>query len=458
MTMNLTGKRPTFSRKGPKSKPFRVLVLLLLILIGAWISTKIGTGSDDIIQPLFLPTPTATRTAESYLKEAKAFFNAGKIDDPDETDAIDAYRMALDLDPENAQGWAELARLLTYSSNLLSTQEDRIARLEQARNAIDKAMEINPDDSNVQAIRALVLDWSASVATDTKQKMNWLSEAEQAAVHAYNIDPNNYLGLAFYAEVLLDRNKYSQAEQYAHQAVTLAPNVMDTHRVYGLIMESFGNYRLAIEEYEKAAAINPNLTFLYVRIGVIYRRLKVYDSALAYFNKAIAINKSNGINNPIPYLGIAKTYSRTGDFFIAALNAEKALGFNPTNANTYGQLGIIYTKARNFESAMEVLKCAVQGCTAQEAKTILDDLMPGNTIEVNAPVQKLALTNIAVAYYYAQYGSVLAALSRPNQNYCPEALSILAQVKKAFPDEPGLKGIVAENESICKMIVSTPSP
>jgi len=460
MDRNLTGKRPTFSQKGPKSSPIRVLILAIIIAAGIWLSTKIGSQPDDIIQPLFLPTPTATRTAESYLAEAQAFFNSGKIDnpDPEQIDAIDAYRKALELEPQNAEAWAELARLLTYSSSLLSTQEARIARMEEAREAIDKALEINPDDSNIQAIHALVLDWSASYATDNTQRENWLLEAEQAAAHAYNIDPNNYLGLAYYAEVLLDRNKYSQAEQYARQAVTLAPNVMDTHRVYATVLESFGQYRVAIEEYEKAAEINPNLTFLYVRIGVNYRKLKVYKSALEYFNKAISINEANGIKNPIPYLGIAKTYSRIGEFFIAALNAEKALSIDPTNANTYGQLGIIYTKARNFESAMPVLKCAVQGCTAEEAKSILDDLIPGNTIEINEPVQKLALTNIEVAYYYAQYGSVLAALSRPNQNYCPEAMAVLEQIKVTFPDEPGLQGIIAENEAICHLIEETATP
>jgi len=458
MDRNLTGKKPTFSQKGPRSKPFRVLFLLALIAGGIWLVQEIGSKPGNLIKPLFLPTPTATRTANSYLKEAQAFVNAGKIDDPSETDAIDAYRKALAIDPQNAQAWAELARILTYSSTLLSTQEDRIARMEEARQTIDKALAIQPDDSTIQAIYALVLDWSATFTPDPNQMKTWLIEAEQAAAHAYNLDPNNYLGLAYYAEVLLDRQKYSQAEQYARQAVELAPTVMDTHRVYATVMESFGQYRIAIEEYEKAAEINPNLTFLYIRIGVIYRKLKVYERALEYFNKAISINKTNGIQDPIPYIGIAKTYSRTGEFFIAAINAEKALSLDPTNANTYGQLGIIYTKARNFESAVLVLKCAVHGCSVEETKGILDDLIPGNTIEVVEPVKGLALTNIEVAYYYAQYGSVLAALSRPQQNYCPEAMAVLEQVRSAYPGDPGLMGIVSENEAICLLLKETPSP
>lgn len=433
-------------------------MLIVLIAGGVWLAQNIGNEPSAVVKPLFLPTPTPTRTAKSYILEAQAFFDAGKISDPVERDAIDAYRQALTLDPTNGQVWAELARLLTYSSSLLSTQEERIERMAEARQAIEQAVQYAPDDSTVQAIRALVLDWSASVATDNDQREKWLSEAELAAGLAYNLDPENYLALAYYAEVLLDRQKWAQAEQYARQAVELAPDVMDTHRVYATVMESFGQYRLAIEEYEKAAQINPNLTFLYIRIGVIYRELEIYDRALEYFEKAIAINNSNNVRDPIPYIGIAKTYSRTGDFFIAALNAEKAISFDPTNANTYGQLGIIYTKARNFESALPVLKCTVIGCSATEAKQILDELIPGNTIEVAAPVGPLALTNLEVAYYYAQYGSVLAALSRPGQNYCPQALVVLEQVREAFPGDPALMGIVSENEAICRLLEETPAP
>jgi hypothetical protein len=37
-------------------------------------------------------------------------------------------------------------------------------------------------------------------------------------------------------------------------------------------------------------------------------------------------------------------------------------------------LGIIFFKARNYESAVEVLRCAVEGCSAAENGTLLCDL------------------------------------------------------------------------------------
>ncbi len=47
---------------------------------------------------------------------------------------------------------------------------------------------------------------------------------------------------------------------------------------------------------------------------------------------AADIDEQLGVRNPIPNLEIAKTYTQQGEFFIAARNAEKALSFDPTNA------------------------------------------------------------------------------------------------------------------------------
>ena len=446
MDRKLTGKRPTFSTNKTTINFTLIGILLLLIVVGLWFSFQVN-DPEGRFEPLFLPTPTATRTVDSLVLEGEAYFAAGKIYDPEGKDAIDAYYDVLELHPDNARVRAELARLLTYSSALLSTTEERAERLSLARQEIQHASDLAPDDSTVQAIRALVLDWSStSSAASQEEKVAWINEAEQAANLAITLDPNNSLALAFYAEVLLDQNQKAQAEEHARRAVTQGPELMDTHRVYGTVLESLGEYRFAIEEFEKAAEINPNLTFLYIRIGVIYRALKVYDTALDYFAKAITVNQSNGVEDPLPYIAIAKTYSRAGEFFIAAVNGEKAIAINPTNADTYGQLGDIYVRARNYEGAMPVLKCAVVGCTAEENEV------------GGVAVQALELLNFDVAYYFARYGSVLAALSRPEENYCPEAIEILAELKIAYGSDPILMSIVAENEAICLLLEDTPAP
>jgi tetratricopeptide (TPR) repeat protein len=223
--------------------------------------------------------------------------------------------------------------------------------------------------------------------------------------------------------------------------------LMDTHRVYAYVLETLGKYNSAIQQYQEAARINPNMTFLYVRIGQNFREgIRNPDRALDYFDRAAKINQTLGVQNPLPYIEIARTYTQIGQFFAASINAEKALELDPSSAQTYGQLGIIFRRARNYEGAMSLLQCAVVGCTAAENEMGKVD------------VQGLPLTSLTVAYYYVEYGTNLAFLSRPNENYCPQARQVLAQVRLAYPDDVTLIGIADDSEGICKRLDAGQAP
>jgi len=73
----------------------------------------------------------------------------------------------------------------------------------------------------------------------------------------------------------------------------------------------------------------------------------------------------------------------------------------------------------------------------------------------------LPLSNTTVVYYYT-YGSVLAALSIPQRNYCTDAMQVLNEVRTAFTADPTILGIVNAGEQICQSlaqdIIQTPTP
>jgi tetratricopeptide (TPR) repeat protein len=455
MEREIVGKQPNFrpARKG--SNFYRVVLWLSLILVFIWIILSYQRG--QIKSPLDA-TSTPTRLAASYFMEAKAYFDAGKLDDPSNAtpgpgvppinDAIDAYMAALAGEPNNAQAWAELARIQTYSSSMMRNDTERLTRLEEAKASADRALALAPDDSTVRAIRAFALDWyafSSRISADQMQAL--LIEAEREASRAFQLDPQNALALAYYAEILADQQKWTQAEKYAAQAVALGPGLMDTHRVYGYVLETLGKYNSAIQQYQEAARITPNLTFIYIRIGQNFREgIRNPERALDYFDRAAKINEQLGVQNPLPFIEIARTYTQLGQFFAASINAEKALNFDPTNAQTYGQLGIIFRRARNYEGAMSLLKCAVRGCTPEENEM------------GKVAVQGLPLTSITVAYYYVEYGTNLAFLSRPNENYCPDAIAVLEEVRASYSNDPTLMGIIEDSEGICRRLQAGPTP
>lgn len=458
MDRDITGKKPSFHRQVKSTSFYRVMTLLGLIIASVWLLTMVRRR--EIISP-FEPTPTPTRVSESFFQEAQAYFDSGVLDNPVQptaivgkevnlviNDAIDAYQAALKGDPDNARAWAELGRIQAYSSSMLRSDTERLARLEEAKASVDKAIQLSPDDSTNRAIRAFVLDWYAfNALVPINQREDLLVEAELEASRAFQLDPENALALAYYAEILADEQKWTQAEKYAAQAVALNPSLMDTHRVYGYVLETLGKYNSAIQQYQEAARINPNMTFLYLRIGQNFREgIRNPDRALEYFDRAAKINQALGIQNPLPYIEIARTYTQIGQFFAASINAEKALELDPTSPQTYGQLGIIFRRARNYEGAMSLLKCAVVGCTAEENEM------------GKIAVQGLPLTNVTVAYYYVEYGTNLAFLSRPNENYCPEALEVLSHVRDSYPDDPTLMGIVEDSEGICRRLAAGQAP
>lgn len=492
MDRHIVGKRPNFRPVKRRSNFYRSMLYLSLILGFTWVYLSFERGA---IEPAFLSTPTPTRMPESYLLEAQAYFNAGRLDDPSNNvmstpatpgvptltptptdpevtpvtptpipkvnDAIEAYRSALEIDPDNIEALIDLARIQAYSSNMLPNDAAKLKRLEEAVSTARQAVALDDSSSMAHAVLAFVLDWYAfNPLVDDQDSHEALAEANSEAVRAYQLNKENAIALAYYAEILTDQQKWAQALQYAEQAERLAPDEMETHRVLAYVNETIGNYATAIDQYRQAAEIAPNMSFLYIRIGQNYREgIKNPELALEYFDRAATINQQLGVPNALPYIEIAKTYTQEGQFFAAAVNAEQALSLDSTNPTTYGQLGEIYIKARNYEGAVPLLKCAVEGCTAAEN-------LEGNRQEV--AVEGLPLSNSTVAYFYTEYGTVLAFLSKESDNHCPKALEVLDMVRAKYSDDEVLMSIVDDSTGICRRLeaeiagrpwpTSTPAP
>jgi len=447
------------------------MFLWVVMILGlVWMLQQMSKGE---IKPLFQETPVPTRSSESYALEGDANFSAGKLDD-----AILAYQEAVRVDPNNAEIWSKLARIQTYSSAFKITDDEKKARLLEALDSANKAVELAPDDSTAHAILAFTLDWNADSTIykdDPKQVQTFLSDAEREALRALQLDNSNTLALAYYAEVLLDQQKWNQAEQYIGQALQREDsNQMDVYRVNAYLLETLGQYNLAITEYDKAITLEPNFTFLYLRAGANYRRLAfeipnlesarpVYEKSLEYFDKAAKINEQIEVKDPGPYLSISRTYSQLGEYFAAARNVQKALEFEPNNADIYGQLGVVYFRSRNYEGSIYSFECATYGCSGEAScqGRGLDKCYPDlgenpiNPIEVSGQ----AINPNTIVYYYT-YGSVLAALSRPADNKCEKAMQVLGEVRTELNANPDayadgrqtIISIVDAGEAICESL------
>jgi tetratricopeptide (TPR) repeat protein len=462
----------------------RILVLVALIGGGLYLLQMRESGQ---IQPLFLPTPTATRTVKSFEEEATARVSAGNL-----PGAIVAYQKALLVNPNDATLWAELARIQTYYSALQASSLDQLARLSEARQSIDKATQLSPDDGFIMAIRARVYDWSASAYQGDDKGLfdKYLTEADQSARQAGQLAPNSALAQAYQAEVQVDQGNYLTAYDSAKSAVdriesgvvgqseSTSPDLdaIDAYWVFGIVSENNGDYRAAIATYLKAVQINPNLTFLYLRLGTNYRKLagsainpterrNLVDQSLSAFDRAARINEQNKVLDPVPYLAIGRTYLQEGEFFIAARNVERAVLLDKSNPALYGFLGEVYYRARNYESALQVLKCSVEGCDAHQIGDllcngiqILNCDLTNQTVDVyGQAVPGLPLDSGSLEYYYT-YASALAYLSGSAgyENNCQIAEGLFNQLLASYGGDPTVAAIVADNQTICASAGSGP--
>jgi tetratricopeptide (TPR) repeat protein len=449
--MNIYSRRTLFRRRDETSV-YRMFFFVVLILAGIWLIRSVQQGD---VKPLFLPTATPTRFAASYTLEGDAHFTAGQL-----TAAIDAYREATVVDPNNAEVWSQLSRVQTYSTALIVQREAILVRLDEAIVSAEKAIEVNPDNSDAHAVLAFALNWKASYTSDNREQQALLQRSEQSAVRAIQLDNTNVLAQAFYAEVLVDQQKWTQAQQVIEQALAADPSLMDVHRVNAYVLESLGEYALAIESYDRAIAISPNLTFLYLRAGAGYRRLafespneevqrQLFETSLEYFAQTARINQQLGVKDPAPYISIARTYSQMGEFFIAIRNIQRAIEYEPANPVLYGELGVLYHKNRNYETGILAFKCAIKGCSGEESCDGRGGCGPN---DVEAEVLPVSL-NASTVYYYDIYASELAALSTSKVNYCPQALEIAAIVKASeYIEDPNIAADMAVVQNICRSL------
>lgn len=439
--MILSGKNLEF-KKHNRSNPGIVMLLLFLCVMSFFLLK--GVLTEQIVSP-WKPTAFPTRDATSFALEAEAQFAAGNL-----SKAVDAYQAAAVLASDNPEYIWKQGRALAYMTASQTTDAEKRDTLMEAISILEDGLLKFTEDSNLYAVLALVYLWAADkdlIGAD--QVDTYMALAEDNIRRAVDLGPRNALAYAFYSEILLQQANYERAEQMLRQAleygVTSSEHLFDVYRVQGIVLESYGQYRSAIDAFNRALEYSPNMTFLQIRIGVNWRQLKEYDQALEMFSRAARINDQLGIKDPLPYLAIGNTYSQTGDFYAAGLNIKKALSINPYNADVYGRLGVNYYKARNYEAAIEALKCATRGCGAVDSCSVRECDDPGNPL---IELTGLPLSSTSVVYYFTYVGA-LSYMHTNYNRYCDDAVKIAREIDAMYANDETVMKIVRQGIAIC---------
>ncbi len=402
--MNRRRKRPNW---------FRIVLLSLLVLGGAYVNRFILPNQPQ----LGVPTPTVTRSPESFVTEAEEHFAQGKL-----LAAIESYKQAIASYPEDPAVYVALARTQVFAG-----------QYKEAQTSAESAILLNNNNSNAHAVRAWALDFQGGTL-----------EAEASIKRALELDPNNALAHAYYSEILVDAyysgtgivDAIEKAIEESKVAIALAPEALETRRARGYVLEATGNYEEAIREYEAAIAVNANIADLHLALGRNYRTLGIYDKAVESFTRANALNPED----PTPDLFISRTYATIGEYAKAMQYAESAKDNNPASSSLRGNLGVMYYRNSYWTEAITELGYVVNGGVTEDGVQIESiQLVPNDS---------------RTAEYYSTYG---LALSRLNE--CGKAIEVARTILTRIPaDEIAVENANAIINRCQQNLDSPPEP
>ena len=364
------------------------------------------------------PTPTETRSPESYATEAESLFKDGKL-----TQAIEAYQSAIKASPQDPTLYVALARIQVWAG-----------KYEDAQKNAENALLLNNANAMAHAVKAWALDFQDGKNGEA------LTEIEEAV----KLDDRNAVIQSYYVEILVDSgfDNYAKAADQSKIALALDQNIVETHRARGYVYSVTDNREQAISEYDQAIKINKNLARLHLEQGLNYSAISAKDQAIEEFTLAITLDPTD----PQPNYLISRTYAKFGEYSKALQYADSAVQNKPNDANLRGNLGVMYYRNLLWSDAVRELGLAVFGGTAKLNNVGADGK---DTVEVKGiPLSDSQL----VAEFYFTLG---LALARTNQ--CGEALQLVQELQSKVPTDQVAMDAANKTIGICQENLNNPA-
>jgi tetratricopeptide (TPR) repeat protein len=236
-------------------------------------------------------------------------------------EALAAYQKAVQLDPDNADGWNMLGRLLTRTGKLAQAEEAyrKVLALGEARQ--DKEWQ-------AKAIGNLGLVASTRGELDKAEEMHRKAqEIYQALGHKEGIAA----GYSNLGEVCQIRGELDKAEEM---------------------------YRKSLEISE-ALGLKEGMALIYGNLGSVASTRGELDKAEEMYRKALALNEALGSKEgmALNYGNLGLVYEKRGELdkaeemYRKSLEISEALGLKEATAAIYTNLGSVYAKRGNLAQA-----------------------------------------------------------------------------------------------------------
>lgn len=226
------------------------------------------------LQATLTPTERArlelrpTQSVEAYEWYLKGRYLIARRSEPSLRAAVEAFRKAVEADPDYAQAWSGLADGLALLPSFSPTPVGEV--LPEARRAAERAVSLDPGLGEAHAALGLVAatEWS------------W-AEAKREIAKAIDLAPSYATAYHRFCLYLLYVGRYDEAIAAIERARALDPASLQIPAALGVVLFAAGDLRRAESVWREGAELYPDHLAYRINLAELYEAEGRLDEALA---------------------------------------------------------------------------------------------------------------------------------------------------------------------------------
>ncbi|WP_420348829.1 tetratricopeptide repeat protein [Pelagibius sp.] len=246
--------------------------------------------------------------------------------------AANAYTTALNLNPEYADAYRDLAILLIDAGVL-----------DQATEALVVAIKLNPRDAIAFYHLGLI-----------KKMQGAESEAIDAYSMAAAIKPDYAEAHVNLGKIAIDHGKHELGEKACRRAIEADPTIAQAYVNLGMVLRELKKPEEALEYSKKGVDLDPSSGASQSNLGNVYMDLHRYREALACFRKAMEFQPSFATS----YFNFGNALRLLHDLDKAHASYDQALALEDERGEFHHNKGLVYQEQGLHKQALEKFRLA----------------------------------------------------------------------------------------------------
>lgn len=172
-----------------------------------------------------------------------------------------------------------------------------------------------------------------------KNAMDNKYEAETHFLSAIKYQPEVPEGYYYYANFLLNQNRFSEAISYVEKGLEISPGHLNLNQLYSTLKNTVQNPLQQLSDYEDLCKREPSATN-FIELSVLYYQNNMFEKCIEAGKNAIKLDSTNAI----AYNNICSAYNAMQQYEKAIEACNAALRIDPTFERAKNNLALALDK------------------------------------------------------------------------------------------------------------------